>query len=95
MVVTFVRRHRANDSFHPLQTALVHWRQLGSLDSWNHRQEIFQGAHLLDLLQLRAKVLQGEARLTHLLFKGESSFLINRLLSFLNQGEHVPHPQQP
>src|SRR5215471_7002165 len=95
MVGALVRRHRADNGFHLLQTTLIDRGQLGGLESRDHRQDIFERAHLFNLLQLGAKVLQGEAGLAHFLFERCRSFLINGLLSFLDQGQHVPHAQEP
>src|SRR5262249_8115629 len=75
MIVALVRRHRTDNGFHLLQTTLIDRGQLSGFESWDHGQNVFERAHLFNLLQLGAKILQGEAGLAHFLFERCRSLL--------------------
>ena len=61
----------------------------------DHADQLADRPHLLDLRQLRAEVVEGEARLHQALRDALRLLLVDRLLRPLDERQDVAHPQDP
>ena len=72
------------------------WASLAMLaHARDHRHDLADRAHLLDLLELVEHVLEGEARLAELLLHLLRLVDVEGLLGPLDERQDVAHPQDP
>src|SRR5438093_12906768 len=97
-LAAFVPCHRPDDRLGPFELAAVD-RVLGVLrdaaHARDHRHELPDRAHLLDLLQLLEEVLEGELGLAQLLLELLRLRRVDGLLGALDERQDVAHAQDP
>src|SRR5262245_51990836 len=93
------RRHGRDDGVEApdVRGFLVELLRGGALhelaETGDHPEDLVERPHLLDLAELVAEILQGEAVLAELLDQGLGLLAIDRLLGLLDQREHVAHAE--
>ena len=91
---TLVRGHRQDDGFRVLERIVVHIDILDCLaHAGNHGCKVLDVAHLLHLLDLLVEVPEGEFVLRELLAELARLLLVELLLGFFHEGNHIAHSQ--
>ena len=93
-----VRRHRADhrlDAANLLVVGLVLRQLLQVAHARQHPDNLLERPHLLDGLQLVAKILQRELVFPDFLFEPLRLFDVDGLLGTFDERQHVAHAQQP
>ena len=93
-MLAFVGSHRQYNRLHSENGAVVHFDIFDCLaHTWNHRSQVFDVAHLLDLLQLCEEVVEVKLVLLDFSLKFTSLFFVVLLLRTLYQGNDVAHAE--
>ena len=91
---TFIRSHRVDDCLDSLEGIVVDVEILDLLAyPRNHRSQILDVTHLLDLLDLTHEIVEVELVLAEFLLQALSLFLVELLLSTLHKAHHVAHTE--
>ena len=92
------RRHGKDDGLHPSNLVLgVRSRHLAfeSSPARNHVQQALERAHPTKLADLNEKVVEAQVPSAHVALDLEGLVLVDGPLGPLDQGQHIPHPEDP
>ena len=90
----FVRGHRQDDGFHALEGVIVDIHILdGFAHAWNHRHQVLDITHLLDLGYLGEEVVEVELVFGQFLLQFRSFLLVVLHLGFLHERADITHAQ--
>src|SRR5579859_708824 len=97
VIVALGGGHGIDDGFGDFQASLVDGRVLGQFgkgaDFREHAHELFERAHLANLLQLVAKILERKFVVLELALEFARLLFVDGFLGFFDEREHVAHAE--
>ena len=89
----FFRGHGTEDGFHVYELLLVNLVERELVQARDEPEDVLDAAELLDGAELRQEVVQVEGVVEDLLFEVFRVFLVDDLLGFFHEGDHVAHAE--